>query len=69
MKPINVKCPICGENMIAMEWGKIQDVLQNMGGKHYLRGTYNYVNYECNCGNRMNYKGAVSCWKKCPCQE
>ena len=70
MKPIKVICPICGEEMVATEYGMKRYVYQSINGEAYPGETYyNYVDYECSCGCEMHYKGTKSCWqKKCGCK-
>jgi len=65
MKPKKVICPICGKEMIPKNWGMERDVVYDMlGGLHPL-GVKNYVDYECSCGCKIDYKGETDCWKKC----
>ena len=69
MKPINVKCPICGEYMMPTEWGAKRQVHhRNIGNIPIPGETNNYVHYICPCGCKIEYEGTKSCWKKCPCQ-
>jgi hypothetical protein len=69
MKPKNVICPICGEKMWARNWGIERQVYRGFGNEVVCAGeSENYVNYECSCGCKLNYKGTKDCWKKCRCK-
>lgn len=63
MKPKKVICPICGEKMIARNWGMERRTYSDIGGAIYPGETYNYVSYFCPCGCEINYKGTKDCWK------
>ena len=68
MKPIKVICPICGEEMVADNWGKKRQIYHALGENIPLpcRET-NYVNYDCSCGCVVRYEGETSCWQECKC--
>lgn len=69
MKPKRVICPICGKEMRAISWGKSRKIYRGMGSDLYCGGmTYNNVDYECPCGNKMTYKGTEDCWEHEGCQ-
>ena len=70
MRPKKVICPICGEEMIAENWGIKREVRNCLGGQMVEAGyPKNYVNYECSCGNKMQYEGFTDCWQKdCKCK-
>lgn len=65
MNPKKVKCPICGENMVAESWGMKRKMYNVFGSSCCVPGdTYNYAHYVCDCGNKMDYKGRKDCWEK-----
>jgi len=63
MKPKRVICPICGEIMIAEEWGIKKQIYRGIGNIRAPGEIDNYVHYVCPCGNKMSYQGTKDCWE------
>lgn len=68
MKPKIIKCPICGKEMIPVNWGKKRGIMRDAIGAIPLL-VKNYAHYECDCGCTIDYSGDLDCWAHaCQCK-
>lgn len=60
MKPKNMKCPVCGKDLLIRSWGIKNDVTYDVANNPVLLdGSYNELEAKCSCGFECSYHGDV----------